>query len=186
MYEQENIRNNEQPRYSRLKTSVRRHIDQTMRMRNFGARNEKVERGAATKSQKKEKSQRGEESGRMPSVQCSRGDSCSGNRRDQRQEGQPSSPAPKAKAQTGEKKLSKSSGHRGESPSGTRGKIPCRKFLRESVRVRHVISGTLPCLNHKSESGCTYGDKCRFRHVEADGQPSKKSKKSGVKGPVAL
>ena len=35
------------------------------------------------------------------------------------------------------------------------------------------------------ESGCTYGDKCRFRHVEADGQPSKKSKKRGVKGSVA-
>ena len=37
------------------------------------------------------------------------------------------------------------------------------------------------CLNYKSESGCKHGDKCRFRHVEADGQPSKKSKKSGVK-----
>ena len=42
------------------------------------------------------------------------------------------------------------------------------------------------CLNHKSESGCKYGDKCRFRHVEADAQPSEKSKKSGVKGSVAL
>ena len=41
-------------------------------------------------------------------------------------------------------------------------------------------------LNYKSESGCTYGDKCRFRHVEADAQPSKKSKNSGVKGSVAL
>ena len=42
------------------------------------------------------------------------------------------------------------------------------------------------CLNCKSESGCKYGDKCRFRHVEADGQPSKKSKKRGVKGSVSL
>ena len=39
-------------------------------------------------------------------------------------------------------------------------------------------------LNYKSESGCTYGEKCGFRHVEADGQPSKKSKKGGVKGSV--
>ena len=29
-------------------------------------------------------------------------------------------------------------------------------------------------------------ERCRFRHVEADGQPSKQSKKSGVKDSVAL
>ena len=33
------------------------------------------------------------------------------------------------------------------------------------------------CLNHKSESRCTYGEKCRFRHVEAGGQPSKVAEK---------
>ena len=49
LYEQENIRNNEPTSYSRLKTTVRRHIDQTMRTRNFRARNEKVEnKGAVT------------------------------------------------------------------------------------------------------------------------------------------
>ena len=42
------------------------------------------------------------------------------------------------------------------------------------------------CCNYRSESGCTYGEKCKFRHVEADGKPSKKSKKSGGKGSVAL
>ena len=41
-------------------------------------------------------------------------------------------------------------------------------------------------MNHKSESGCKYGDKCHFRHTEGGGQPSKKSKKSGAKGSVAL
>ena len=68
-YEQENVRNTEPPNYSRLKTLVRRHIDQTMRTRNFRARNEIVKRGAVTKSQKREKSQRGKESGRMLSVE---------------------------------------------------------------------------------------------------------------------
>ena len=53
MYEQENKRNNEPPSYSRLKTTVGRHIDQTMRTRNFRVRNEIVERGAVTKSQKR-------------------------------------------------------------------------------------------------------------------------------------
>ena len=68
--------------------------------------------------------------------QCSKGDSCSfshdpasGNRRDQRRAGQSSSPAPKAQAQTDGKIPSKISGRSGESPCGTRGKIPCRCFL---------------------------------------------------------
>ena len=60
-------------------------------------------------------------------------------------------------------------------------------LLEESARIRHAICGTLPLVtNYKSESGCTYGDKCRFRHVEADGQPSKKLKKSCGKVSVAL
>ena len=69
-----------------------------------------------------------------------------------RQEGQSSSPAPKAKAQTDGKIPSKSSGRRGESPSGTRGKIPCRNILRgtctcPSCNFRHPPV----CLNYKSE-----------------------------------
>ena len=31
-----------------------------------------------------------------------------------------------------------------------------------------------------------HSEKCRFRHVEAEEKPSKKSKKSGAKGSVAL
>ena len=42
------------------------------------------------------------------------------------------------------------------------------------------------CLNYKSETGCKFGNKCDFRHVEADKKPSRKSKKGGAKGPVAL
>ena len=44
MCEQEIIRNNEQPKYSKLNIAVRRHIDQQMRMQSFRARNEIVER----------------------------------------------------------------------------------------------------------------------------------------------
>ena len=38
----------------------------------------------------------------------------------------------------------------------------------------------------KSESGSTYGEKCRFRLAEVDRQSSEKSKKSGVKGSIAF
>ena len=37
------------------------------------------------------------------------------------------------------------------------------------------------CLNYKSDKGCVHGDKCHFRHVEAEGKLNKKSKKSGAK-----
>ena len=51
LYDQETVRNNVQPSHTRLKTSVRLHIDLMMRTRNFRVRNEIVERGAVTKSQ---------------------------------------------------------------------------------------------------------------------------------------
>ena len=41
------------------------------------------------------------------------------------------------------------------------------------------------CLKYKSEKGCENGDKCHFRHVEAEGKPNKKSKKDAAKGSVA-
>ena len=41
-------------------------------------------------------------------------------------------------------------------------------------------------MNHKSESGCKYVDKCHFRHTEVDSQPCKRSKKGGAKGSVTL
>ena len=60
------------------------------------------------------------------------------------------------------------------------GKIPCRYFLRGKCTSPSCNCWHPPvCLNYKSESRCTCGEKCRVRHVEADGQPSKKSKKSG-------
>ena len=37
------------------------------------------------------------------------------------------------------------------------------------------------CLNYKSEKGCVHGDKCHFRHVEAEGKPNMKSKKKVVR-----
>ena len=42
------------------------------------------------------------------------------------------------------------------------------------------------CQQHKTESGCKFGEKCAFRHIEVDSQPSKKPKTSGGKGSVPL
>ena len=197
MYEQEIIRNNEQPNYSRLKIAVRRHIDQQTRTRNIRARNEIVERGAVTKRPKGRKAVVERTVGECHQWkaigQCSRGDSCSfsheeasGNGRGQRQEEQTSSPAPSEGTDGRKVTLKKSSGHRGDNPSGTRGRFPCRALLKGKCTNSSCNYWHPPvCLNHKSETGCANGKKCRFRHVEIDGQTFKKSKKSG-KGSVAL
>ena len=52
LYGQETVRNNGQTSYLRQITSVKLHLDQMMRTRNFRVRNEVVERGTVTKSQK--------------------------------------------------------------------------------------------------------------------------------------
>ena len=81
MYEQENIRNNGQPSYSRLKTAVRRHIDQVMSTRNFRARNENLERGTVIKSHNGKKANAERRVGDCyqwkAHEQCPIGDSCS-------------------------------------------------------------------------------------------------------------
>ena len=58
LYEQEKVRNHEQPSYSSLNLSVRRCVDQTMRTRNFKEWNEIVERGEATQKADNEESKR--------------------------------------------------------------------------------------------------------------------------------
>ena len=118
-----------------------------MRTRNFRARNEKSGKRSSNQESKTEKSQRGEESGRMLSVEsrwtmlCSfRHDPASGNRCEaQRQKGQSSSPAPKAQAKTDGKIPSKGSGRRRE--------FRAEISLGKNVRTRHVIIGTLPRVN---------------------------------------
>ena len=62
--------------------------------------------------------------------------------------------------------------------------IPCRYKNRKNTSCRFWHPPV--CQNYKSETGCKYGRTCFFRHVEAEEKPSRKSKKSGAKGSVAL
>ena len=76
---------------------------------------------------------------------------------------------------------------RGASPSGLKGRKPCHNFLKGKCTKPPCDLWHPPvCLIHKSESGCKYGDKCKLLHIEAGGQPSKRPKKGGAKGSVAL
>ena len=122
--------------------------------------------------------------------QCSRGDSCSfshepafGNEREaQKRKVQQCSPAPYSKAKTDDGQIQ---------IQATEGKALQTKGAEfradtENVITRHVITGMLPCQNYKSETGFIPGNRCYFRHVEAEEKPNEKSKKGGAKGSVAL
>ena len=68
------------PDYHRLKTTVKRSIEQEIRNKNFGARNGNCERNAVVKNQgTKQRVQRilGDCWQRESNGQCSRGDTCS-------------------------------------------------------------------------------------------------------------
>ena len=90
LYNPEFNRDKVTPRCHKLRTTVRHHIDQTIRTRNFRARNERFETGALVKSNGRHVSAErrvGECFQWQATGQCSRGDSCvhgeaSGNRRD--------------------------------------------------------------------------------------------------------
>ena len=53
-----------------------------------------------------------------------------------------------------------------QSPSGLKGRRPCKDFLKGKCAEPSCDLWHPPvCLNRKSESGCKYGDRCHFRHT---------------------
>ena len=59
----------DQPKHAQLKIAGKLHIDQTMRTKNFRVRNDVVERGSVTKSQKGQKAYVERKNGRVFSVE---------------------------------------------------------------------------------------------------------------------
>ena len=191
-YDEEIVRNQEVPSYSRSKTMVRRHIDQMIRTRNFKARDDRIQTGAVTESQQGRKVSVERKVGEChqwkATGQCSNGDYCScshgeapGNGCGHGQKGQSSSPTSLARTQTDAKNIGKIWSQR-ESPSGMKGQRACKQIL----RGKRTNPSCDVCQNYKSVSGCKNGDYCQLRHTEVDGQPNNKSKECDGEGSVAL
>ena len=76
------------------------------------------------------------------------------------------------------------SGSKQESSDKMTVRFVCRKG--NSVKTRHVSFGIFPCVKSTSLKEDAYmAINATFRHVEAEGKPSNKSKKGGAKGSVA-
>ena len=179
------------PDYHRLKTKVKRSIEQEFRNKNFGGRNGKFEKNAVVKNQgTKQRVQRilGDCWQWETNGQCVKGDNCSF-RHDTNKRGKvtPSIPYPNSFMQENERKSSRTRSLRGRSPSGRTSRWPCKDYLRGTCNNSFCEKWHPPeCLFYKTKSGCRFGEKCSFAHRQVDEQPTKRSKKNDDKSAVAM
>ena len=135
------------PDYHRLKTMVKRSIEQEIRNKNFGSRNGNFEKNAVVKNQGTKQRVQGilgdcwqcEANG-----QCVKGDNCSF-RHDINKRGKvtPSNPSPNSFMQQNERKSSRTRSPRGRSPVVERLDGLARITLKELAITHFVKNGTL-------------------------------------------
>ena len=177
--------------YHRLKTMVKRSIEQNLRMKNFEARNGNFETSAVVKNQRtKQREQRrlGDCWQCKPNGQCSEQDNCSF-RHDINKRGKmtQSNTSQNSVMQQNERKASRTRSPRGRSPSGKMARLPCKDYLKGTCTTSFCEKWHPPeCLFYKSENGCRIGEKCSCAHRQVDEQPGKRSKKNGDKSALAM
>ena len=150
------------PDYHRLKTMVKRSIEQDIRNKNFGARNGNYEKNAVVKSQgTKQRVQRilGDCWQWESNGQCIKGDNCSF-RHDVNKRGKitQSHTSPNSFMQQNERKASRTRSPRGRSPCGRMSRWPCKDYLRGTCNNSICERWHPPeCLFYKTKSGCRFG-----------------------------
>ena len=122
------------PDYHRLKTMVKRSVEQEIRNKNFGSRIGNFEKNAVVKNQgTKQRVQRilGDCWQWETNGQCVKGDNCSF-RHDMNNGGKssPSNPSPNSFMQQNERKALRTRSPRGKSPSGRMSRRPCKDYLK--------------------------------------------------------
>ena len=179
------------PDYYRLKTMVKRSIEQEIRNKNFGARSGNFEKNSVVKNQgTKQRVQRilGDYWQWETNGQCVKGDNCSF-RHDMNKSGKssPSNPSPNSFMRQSERKPSRTRSPRGKSPSSRMSRWPCKDYLRGTCNNSFCEQWHPPeCLYYKTKSGCRFGEKCSFAHRQVDEQPTKRSKTNNDKSAVAM
>ena len=179
--------------YHMLKTMVKRSIEHELRSRNFEARNGRIESNILVKNQRAQRrvhKGQGECWQWQANGQCTKGDQCSFRHDRNKRANATTLPTPSAEHTTyahGGKNLSISKSPRGKSPSGKISRQPCKEHLQGTcTNPSRETWHSLECLLYKTETGCTFGDKCVFAHRRIEEQPSKRSKNNGAKSAVAM
>ena len=152
------------PDYHRLKTTVKRSIEQNLRIKNFEARNGNYERNVVVKDQgTKQRGQRilGDCWQWKANGQCVKGDNCSfRNDTNKRAKSTQPNPSPRSSTQQNVKNASRTQSPRGRSPSGKMVRWPCKGYLKGTCTTPFCEKWHPPeCLFYKSESGRSFGEK---------------------------
>ena len=178
------------PDYHRLKTMVKRSIEQNLRIKNFEARNGNYERIAVVKNQgtkQREQKTLGDCWQWKANGQCSKGDNCSFRHDINKcaKTTQPN-PSPSSSTRQDESNASRTRSPRGKSPSGRMSRWPCKDYLKGTCANSFCEKWHPPeCLFYKSENGCRFGEKFSYAHRQVEEQLSKRSKKNRDKSAVA-
>ena len=153
------------PDYHRLKTMVKRSIDQNLRMKNFEARNGNYETSAVVKNQgTKQREQRspGDCWQWKANGQCWKGDNCS-LRHDTNKRAKSTQPSssPSSSTRQNVKNASRTRSPRGRSPSGRMARLPYKDYHKGTCTNPFREKWHPPeCLFYKTKSACRFGEKC--------------------------
>ena len=166
------------PNHQKLKTMVKRSIDQKLRLRNFDARHGKIESGSVIKSRK---GLSGVEGGKgtcyqwIEKGQCSQGDRCSFRHeaQDCAQKPEHTAATPSEPTVSRGRGVSRKRSIRGKSNPGMILRQPCRYYLKGTcTRTSCEYWHPPECHFFEKETGCKAGDKCLFPHHKVDEQPN--------------
>ena len=173
------------PTYQKLKTMVKRSIDQKLRLRNFD--HGRIESAAVVKNWKgiigvkggKGISYQWKEKG-----QCSQGDRCSFRHetRDGAQKPEHTAATPSEPALSRGRSVSKKRSIRGKSDYGSIRRQTCRYYLKGTCtwtpcEYRHPPECLFFFQKKKQKTGCKSGDTCLCPHFNVDEQPNRRPKK---------
>ena len=158
------------PDYHRLKTMVKRSIEQNIRIKNFGARNGNYERNAVVKIPwTKQRGQRtlGDCWQWKANGQCSKGENCSF-RHDinKRAKMTQPSPSPSSFMRQNERNASRTRSPRGKSPSGRLSRWLCKDYLKGTC-TNTFCEKWQPqeCLFYKTKSGGRFGRRSALMRI---------------------
>ena len=189
LYDLETHQKKAGPDYHRLKTMVKRSIEQEIRNKNFEARNGNYETNAVVKNHEtKRRAQRTQWDcwqckAKRP---CSKGDNCSF-RHDMNKSAKPN-PSLRSSTRQNEKNASGTRSPRGGSPSGRTPRWPCKDYVKGTCTNSfcEINWHGLECLFYKSENVCRFGVKCSHAHRQVGEQPGKLFRNNGDKSAVAM
>ena len=166
------------PNHQKLKTMVKRSIDQKLKLRNFDARHGRIETGAVVKSRKGLIGVEGEKRYLLP-VERKR-PLLEGTpvqflawTQDRAQKPEHTAATPSEPTVSRGRSVSRKRSIRGKSNHGAILRQPFRYYLRGTcTRTPSEYWHPPECQFSKSETGCKAGDKCLFPHCKVDEQPN--------------